>query len=134
MTVEEAIECLECGASPDCFLCPTNKKHGGDCEGAELVCEALNMALEILEKVRDGRMLELPCKVGDTVYKILDVEWDIGEFEIYCFTYLQNDHITVRFSAECHSHDVDDVTFYSDEIGKTIFLTREEAENNFEGE
>lgn len=68
-----------------------------------------------------GRLIKLPCKVGDTVYNIY---WwnDVQEkVEVEGKTYYR----TIR------EHKVSESTFdYSDikDIGKTVFLTREEAE------
>ena len=84
---------------------------------------------ETADYLLDHGVIVPPCKVGDTVYKILDVEWDVGEFVVYNTHYIHNDHKIIRYDAECHSHeDIDDIWFYDDDIGKTVFLTREEAE------
>ena len=85
---------------------------------------------ELAEADRDGRLVVLPCKVGDTVYEVtgrktisvykvkairvelfsLFVEWDIVEGVVW-------QHIN---------------SINADEIGKTVFLTREEAEKALE--
>lgn len=61
---------------------------------------------ELAEADKDGRVVVLPCKVGDTVY-ILRRAFDgadvVGETELWW----------------------DDIP----QLGKTVFLTREEAEN-----
>ena len=61
---------------------------------------------ELAEADKDGRVIILPCKVGDTVY-ILRRTFDgadvVGETELWW----------------------DDIP----QLGKTVFLTREEAEN-----
>lgn len=77
-----------------------------------------------------NRFVELPCKVGDTVYYLQQQysnKWSIipvtvSEFQIdrwqriYCVEERQNTQM-----------------FYFDDIGKTVFLTREEAEKALEG-
>ena len=66
--------------------------------------------IELLNADKDGRLVVLPCKVGDTVY-ILRRTFDgadvVGETELW----------------------------WSDipQLGKTVFLTREEAERALEG-
>lgn len=62
-----------------------------------------------------------PCKVGDTVYRLVACPlrvsrftWEIVEIKI--------------FADEIHFVDDSDNVFVADEIGKTVFLTREEAE------
>lgn len=66
-----------------------------------------------------GLLLRLPCKVGDTVYRCGDpikmvYEYDIQSIEIY------DDEII--FVDNCSNE------FTEKDIGKTVFLTREEAE------
>lgn len=64
---------------------------------------------ELAEADRDGRLVVLPCKVGDTVY-ILHRTFDgadvVGETELWWTDIPQ--------------------------LGKTVFLTREEAEKALE--
>jgi hypothetical protein len=66
----------------------------------------ISRLVEIAEADKDGRVVVLPCKVGDTVY-ILRRAFDgadvVGETELWW----------------------DDIP----QLGKTVFLTREEAEN-----
>ena len=73
-----------------------------------------------------GLLVRLPCKVGDTVY------CENEEYEIYQF-YFRSENKTetpaIRFFAECmYNANCDDIDFWDYEIGKTVFLTREEAE------
>lgn len=63
-----------------------------------------------------GRLIELPCKVGDTVYEIFD-----GEIYEYKSHEITLDSYNKRF---CY----DSLNISLDDIGKTIFITREEAE------
>ena len=68
----------------------------------------------------EGRLLVLPCKVGDTVWRV----WN-GEIEQYRVVSVWfNDQIKRRFHAECFPF----LRFYDEDIGKRVFLTREEAE------
>lgn len=74
--------------------------------------------LDRLEKLaeadRDGRVVVLPCKVGDTVYRIFNPP--SREPVISAHTLMSVDYI-VR---------------WIDKFGKTVFLTREEAEKALE--
>lgn len=63
-----------------------------------------------------GRLIELPCKVGDAVYEIFDGE--ICEYKSHEITF---DSYNKRF---CY----DSLDINLDDIGKNIFITREEAE------
>ena len=78
---------------------------------------------ELLRAEKDGRLVVLPCKVGDTIYRCGDpikkiYEWQIAYVEVY-------DDETVFV-------DDSDNTFVEADIGKTVFLTREEAEKALE--
>lgn len=69
---------------------------------------------ELLTADRDGRLVVLPCKVGDTVYRIFNPP--SREPVISAHTLMSVDYI-VR---------------WIDKFGKTVFLTREEAEKALE--
>lgn len=67
-----------------------------------------------------GSLVRLPCKVGDTVFRI----WN-GEIEQYQVVSVWfNDHIKRRFHAEGFPF----MRFCDEDIGKRVFLTRKEAE------
>ena len=79
---------------------------------------------ELLKAEKDGRLVVLPCKVGDTIYRRGDpikkiYEWQIAYVEVY-----EDETVFV---------DDSDNTFVEADIGKTVFLTREEAEKALEG-
>lgn len=79
---------------------------------------------ELLWAEKDGRLVVLPCKVGDTIYRCGDpikkiYEWQIAYVEVY-----EDETVFV---------DDSDNTFVEADIGKTVFLTREEAEKALEG-
>ena len=68
---------------------------------------------DLLQAEQDGRLVVLPCKVGDTVYQI-DAE-RVYESEVKWIIF-----------------DCDDIAFDERAIGGSIFLTREEAEASLE--
>lgn len=72
--------------------------------------ELLKRLRELAEADREGRLVVLPCKVGDTVYRIFNPP--SREPVISAHTLMSVDYI-VR---------------WIDKFGKTVFLTREEAE------
>ena len=110
--------------------------HGELCDLMCEYCEELPTCLRPSPECAffkdKSKLIELPCQVGDKVYTVLDVERDVGEFEIYSLHYIITDHRIIRYIAECHSHDVDEIWFYDDEIGETVFLTNDEAEKALE--
>lgn len=78
--------------------------------------------LDRLEKLaeadRDGRVVVLPCKLGDTLFRVF-----AGEI-------LEHKVRNMRYLAIQGRWDIDTTPFCSyveSSIGKTIFLTREEA-------
>ena len=78
---------------------------------------------ELLRAEKDGRLVVLPCKVGDTIYRRGDpikkiYEWQIAYVEVY-----EDETVFV---------DDSDNTFVEADIGKTVFLTREAAEKALE--
>lgn len=56
-----------------------------------------------------GRLIELPCAVGSTIYAISEV---VGGYEVVSFKV----------------GDVNASLIFKDEIGKSLYLTKEEAE------
>lgn len=92
---------------------------------AEL-CGGFDRLRELAEADKDGRVLILPCKVGDTVYfanakHILEftvVGYAVDETGI---SWVYSEHV----DKTGHTYER---TFSPDRIGKTTFLSREEAE------
>jgi hypothetical protein len=81
----------------------------------------ISRLVELAEADKDGRVVVLPCKVGDTVWRIVrDGEPHITRDEVrdMCFA----DDMT-----PCIELVGGRVTF-TEKFGKTVFLTREEAE------
>ena len=78
---------------------------------------------ELAEADKDGRLVVQPCKVGDTLFRVL-----AGEI-------LEHKVSNMRYLAIQGRWDIDTTPFCSyveSSIGKTIFLTREEAEKALE--
>ena len=66
--------------------------------------------------------IKLPFKVGDTVYHY-GYSFEVEKIEI-----LKDEKI-----CKCGNHGTDDyMAFSEDDIGKTVFLTREDAEKKLE--
>ena len=80
---------------------------------------------ELAEADRDGRLAVLPCKAGDTVYEVTSRK-TVSEYrvkairaELFC-TFIECDIVAGFVDKSIFGVPVD-------EIGKTVFLTREEA-------
>ena len=76
-----------------------------------------------LQAEQDGRLVVLPCKVGDHV-------WADGReaIVVWFFGYKTERYLHAQF---LDNAEYTDIPFY--EIGKTVFLTREEAEAALKG-
>ena len=78
---------------------------------------------DLIKAERDGRPVVLPCKVGDHV-------WADGReaIVVWFFGYKTERYLHAQF---LDNAEYTDIPFY--EIGKTVFLTREEAEAALKG-
>ena len=84
---------------------------------AEL-CGGFDRLRELAEADKDGRVVVLPCKVGDTVYFAL-----LGRIiEKQVFSIVSFSKSTRIYCGGTSEY------FRPEDIGKTFFLTREEAE------
>lgn len=79
----------------------------------------------------DGHIVVLPCKAGDTVYEVTSRK-TISEYRI---TAIRVELFAIFLEWEIEKGFVDKsiLGVVADEIGKTVFLTREEAEKALEG-
>lgn len=89
-------------------------------------CGCIDRLRELAKVDKDGRLVVLPCKPGDTVYEVTSRK-TISEYrvkairvELFC-TFIEWDIV-----AGFVDKSIFDVSV--NEIGKTVFLTREEAE------
>ena len=122
-----------------------------DLPKSTLTVEAFNKAIELLRLEEGGKLLELPCRVGDILY-LTDHECTEGMrynceidgiMEGYlcrnCGTYpctlhpsvqevvVDNIKIVNKNDVVIEFKDLREVKI--DDFGKSVFLTREEAEN-----
>lgn len=93
------------------------------------MAKAINRLCDFEDKICDGRMVELPCKVGQTVYYLtsVDTEKELNVTEIFEGT-VQG--IGIDEKAHWISVKYTNGLFYyhpSKDFGKTVFLTPEEA-------
>lgn len=98
----------------------------------------IDRAFELLKLEEAGRLVVLPCKVGDTVYEVH--RWKDGDgfivvskmVGLHLFDEKSRRNLTrkeyVVLRCNGYSKHVD-----LDKLGKTVFLTREEAEKALEG-
>ena len=102
-----------------------------DAEGRYIVMrdaeqEGVARLRELAEADKDGRVVVLPCKVGDTVWRIVrDGEPHITRDEV-------RDMYFADDMTPCVELVGGRVTF-TEKFGKTVFLSREEAEKALRG-
>ena len=80
---------------------------------------------ELIKADKDGRVVVLPCKVGDTVWAILDGAKSARECKVD-FVNIGSFGTTIVFVVKDGLREQYGVTAAA--FGKTVFLTREEAE------
>lgn len=99
--------------------------------------EIINRLCDLEDKIEQGKIVELPCAVGDIVYAPhwnwgTYIKGDIMPYQITNITITQNKkgEWTKKYRAmEVQNGKTIDwqLNFAFDEIGKTVFLTPEEA-------
>ncbi len=91
------------------------------------VTNALNKLAEYEELEERGKLPKLPCAVGDTVYEIDELRGLISEFIVKGFS-ISEYGIFVKWELKSGIYRNLD-GFNDSEIGKTVFLAHQEAEN-----
>nr|DAG71342.1 MAG TPA: hypothetical protein [Caudoviricetes sp.] len=126
--MERLTERTELGASidkngdcPTCSIC-------WNCDIPPRKCNYISNALEKLADYEDleeqGKLVILPCKVGDTVYGISMgkiISLTVNEISIF---YMKGEKI---INVKCQNND-EFRNYVEREFGKTVFLTKSEAE------
>ena len=102
------------------------------CENAEERCPVFNEIYEKLAAYEDaeeqGQILRLPCKVGDTVYAFLSTCNYFTECQINKIELKPTLYGNTCYFLEPIGHRGCLYRCFEDEFGKTVFLTKEEAE------
>lgn len=124
------MECIFCGS----WFASSNKEDKV-CSPCDKALKKLRLGIEpeklseLAKAEKAGRLVVPPCKVGDEVYFPVEGRWDsaiIEHIEIYAdkvlFTWVQYD-----IGPEINEL-WDEGAFTLDDIGKNVFLTRQEAE------
>ena len=106
----------------------------------------LELLTELMQAYHDGLIIELPCKVGDTVYEIgIDcIEDQCPHWHEGSSTFRDDSCCTLDYddSEKCKRYkvfstimtDKNCIFLNLDDFGKTVFLTRAEAERRLESE
>lgn len=110
----------------DCDKCENKRKcwkNGSTDENYQDCIERIgNRLAELEDKIEQGTLKELPCKIGDTVYCVYAVsgiqEWEVMNIAIY-------DHDTVLRLGHKGTNDYN--AAWLKEKGTYLFFTPEEA-------
>ena len=133
LTIKKAgsilVKDLSGGYQSPCFGC----ENINGCVSGKIQPCAIYRALEKLKEYEDleeqGKLLKLPCAVGDTVYiKSSDCDLDYTEAEVRDLTRFTSCGFCIVIASEKFNQR--SIPF--SEFGKTVFLTREEVEETLQ--
>ena len=118
---------------PKCFEKPCCGM--GECldDRCSLMIDACKKLAEYEQLEEQGLLVRLPCKVGDTVYRVNAgakqpiIPMTVSEIHFLCY---KNER-AVRFDA-IGKEDMGESCYRLEDIGRIVFLTREEAEKKLE--
>lgn len=115
----------------------TQERNGYRSKCLSIAIKALSEVQTLAKAKADGRLVELPCKIGDEVW-FLEKQLDIANgtcstvISEYIVTEIRGNKYNplwyMASSERCTHRD-----FHPTALGKTVFLTREEAEKALGG-
>lgn len=95
--------------------------------------KAIKKLADYEDAEEQGLLVRLPCKVGDTIYRVNAgakqpiIPMTVSEIHFLCY---KNER-AVRFDA-IGKEDMGESCYRLEDIGRIVFLTREEAEKKLE--
>ena len=98
-----------------------------NCEITTSICEKLGKYEDLEEQ---GRLIKLPCKVGDIIYRVnAGAKEPVIKMRVLQVNYkqLHKDRIIIRIDA-MNDNDMGESCYLLEDFGKTVFLTKSEAE------
>lgn len=115
---------------PKCFEKCNGLGASGECDNCEImtsVCEKLGEYEDLEEQ---GRLIKLPCKVGDIIYRVnAGAKEPVIKMRVLQVNYkqLHKDRTIIRIDA-MDDNDMRESCYFLEDIGKTAFLTKPKAE------
>ena len=79
-----------------------------------------------------ANIIELPCKVGDIVYYLDGTI--LNESKVHCISFGGRYGTYSQGQIHIYDSDKDNITVKIEQFGKTVFLTKEEAEQKLRNE
>lgn len=95
---------------------------------AELVDNSIKAYIRLIEledKIENGTLIELPCKIGDTFYEAVK-GLPLEEWEMTSISICRNERFYDLWAER--KRDYAHWKFLIEDFGKTCFLTKKEAE------
>ena len=134
LTLEEAIKCtkeaVKTYRAEATYNFPELKEHYDNClkcaNQHDLLAEWLEELKSYKEAEEQGLLMKLPCKVGDDLYCIVNGE--VKKLKVHSFGIPDFEITDIEFKYV----DGFKIVRFVGEVGKTVFLTREEAEKKLE--
>lgn len=123
------------GGADDCDLCceycKATEDGNEDCRGC-VINQCFNKLGEYENLEEQGKLLKFPVAVGDTVYEVCEGVIEPCTIEVIFIADYKDREGNTSYIAEIH-YDREDCPYVSremffTEIGKTVFLTEEQAE------
>lgn len=113
---------------PKCFEEPCCGM--GECldDRCSLMLDACKKLAEYEQLEEQGLLARLPCKVGDIMFRINKG----AKNPVIELTVTQIDITTRSYNLEVIDRDCGELMCFKNDIGKTVFLTRKEAEKKLE--
>ena len=96
---------------------PLHQWAGESTDKLSIFSMPVKKLMEVADAKKQGRLVILPCKIGDTVYRVCKKKYDVDG---YGMQWEEDWGIVTNAFHLGMFH----------EIGKNVFLTREEAEEN----
>ena len=101
-------------------------------------CGGIDRLRGLAEADKDGRVVVLPCRAGDVMYKLFREYTECTSYQVRkdnyccegCMVPCDSREVTVIRAIQPNS--LPEVVRYIEDIGKTVFFTREEAEKALE--
>lgn len=103
--------------------CDNCSKGAGDCD---TIKDMINRLAELEDLEEQGLLVRLPCKVEDSLYCIVNGE--VKKLKVHSFGVPDFEITDIEFKYV----DGFKIVRFVGEVGKTVFLTREEAEKKLE--
>lgn len=105
-----------------------NKKYDHFCDQCGVNKDS-HYTENLADYLLDNGVIVPPCKAGDVVYKILPFKSQIEEYEVRSIEFYKNDLVINLCWSVCQPLTCID----GSDINKTVFLTKEEAEQALKG-